>query len=229
MSDIQTENTHQSGLSADQTLHAILSDLAPARSAAMQVLVFHMEQADSSEDNVTADTLMEARNALRAACKSIQTSVPQRLKALKVELPEALEEKLQNLTKALSDLLRAVDACSMGSDKEIKGFRPSGNMYNLCAERVAQGCAEFSNGLSAFFLERTERDKAEALKRTSTIAQEIGKIGRVINMVATNATIEAARAGEAGKGFTVIADEVKVLSSRVSSLSVSLTDQLNVN
>ena len=55
----------------------------------------------------------------------------------------------------------------------------------------------------------------------------IGKIGRVIHMVATNASIEAARAGHADKGITVIADEVKILSFRVLSLSVSLTDGLH--
>ncbi len=68
---------------------------------------------------------------------------------------------------------------------------------------------------------------ADGQSKTGEIAIEIGKIGRVINMVATNASIEAARAGDAGKGFTVIADEVKTLSSRVSSLSVSLTERLN--
>ena len=100
-------------------------------------------------------------------------------------------------------------------------------MYDLCCTRVAKGIGGLSGQLSTFFLDLTEKDKADAQEKTSSIAMEIGKIGRVINMVATNASIEAARAGDAGKGFTVIADEVKTLSSRVSSLSVSLTDRLH--
>lgn len=78
--------------------------------------------------------------------------------------------------------------------------------------------------------EQTESDRAQrfreeaetrrlahetTLSELAKIVENIGAVTRQTSMLALNASIEAARAGERGKSFAVVANEVKLLSSRI--------------
>ncbi|MDA0240129.1 MAG: methyl-accepting chemotaxis protein [Proteobacteria bacterium] len=62
------------------------------------------------------------------------------------------------------------------------------------------------------------------VERVGSVAQQIDKIAKQTSLLALNATIEAARAGDAGKGFSVVAGEVKVLSSQTASATAEISD-----
>lgn len=64
----------------------------------------------------------------------------------------------------------------------------------------------------------------EIYKFTSSI----NEISNQTNLLALNATIEAARAGEQGRGFSVVAREIKKLSSSSGDFSSNISRQLNI-
>ena len=215
----QAKKASKDGTSQGRALHDIESVLIPAQLGAMVVLVWHTQGADAA-DGLPVIELGRAKEALAQAREMIGA-----LKAEQGEdggFPDPLGAWLDTLSQGLDRLCRI----TRGPDETLN-VGAQDDMPHLCFDSVARPIACFLHDLSLHFLEQAEVSLADGKSKTGTIAMEIGKIGRVINMVATNASIEAARAGDAGKGFTVIADEVKTLSSRVSSLSVSLTDRLN--
>ncbi len=61
----------------------------------------------------------------------------------------------------------------------------------------------------------------------SNVAGTIAKISSQTRLLALNAAIEAARAGKAGQGFSVVAEQIKDLSDRVESETVTITNILN--
>ena len=72
------------------------------------------------------------------------------------------------------------------------------------------------------------KDEIEELRneigRVGKVAEEIGAIAKQTNLLALNATIEAARAGDAGKGFSVIAGEVKNLSTKTGRAIAEISE-----
>ena len=67
------------------------------------------------------------------------------------------------------------------------------------------------------------RDLLHSAQSIDSVIGLISDIARQVNLLALNATIEAARAGEAGRGFTVVANEVKQLSTQTGIAADRIT------
>jgi methyl-accepting chemotaxis protein len=61
-------------------------------------------------------------------------------------------------------------------------------------------------------------------ERVSSVATLISQIAEQCHLLALNATIEAARAGDAGRGFSIVATEVKDLSSSTSQAAKEIAN-----
>ncbi|OOB78652.1 MAG: hypothetical protein BEN19_08715 [Epulopiscium sp. Nuni2H_MBin003] len=79
-------------------------------------------------------------------------------------------------------------------------------------------------------------DMVEAMKIISSSTKEIEQVIKSIediasqtNLLALNASIEAARAGEAGRGFTIVATEVRELSSKTATTVQDIYEMIKAN
>jgi methyl-accepting chemotaxis protein len=79
-------------------------------------------------------------------------------------------------------------------------------------------------------VERIERHLdqiRQSLQEVSNVSGVIETVAKQTSLLALNAKIEAARAGDLGKGFSVVADEVKALSSQTRASALKIRSTIN--
>jgi methyl-accepting chemotaxis protein len=64
-------------------------------------------------------------------------------------------------------------------------------------------------------------------EKLEKMARNVGEIAKQTDLLALNAAIEAARAGDGGRGFSVVADEVRMLATRSSTIADDMILQVN--
>lgn len=71
-------------------------------------------------------------------------------------------------------------------------------------------------------------DAIKSLGQIAGFIKEIQKINRQANLLALNAAIEANRVGKAGESFQVVAQEVKLMSNNIRTLSSEMQEKIHV-
>ncbi|MEG0296889.1 MAG: methyl-accepting chemotaxis protein [Clostridium sp.] len=92
---------------------------------------------------------------------------------------------------------------------------------NKRTECVFKECEEIENRL------KNAIKKSDVVKEINILTEGIKSISDQTNLLALNAAIEAARAGEQGRGFSVVADEVRNLSTQSSDSILKIEQVLS--
>lgn len=159
-------------------------------------------------------TLEEASDALFHAAHQAKSGVEKEAEELG-QVSTAIEEMvatIQDVAKNTTET--SVKVQQAHADCEIATSAMNGTMDKV--NELYQEVAKSSESAG---------ELAEEAKKIGGIMQEIQGIADQTNLLALNAAIEAARAGEHGRGFSVVADEVRALSSRTHTA----TEQIQIS
>jgi aerotaxis receptor len=126
------------------------------------------------------------------------------------EMVVTIDEVAKNTSNTSSKVKHAHDDCM----RATTAMTHTMEQVTSLAEEVANTAA-------------TATELADEAKKIGAIMQEIQGIADQTNLLALNAAIEAARAGEHGRGFSVVADEVRALSSRTHSATEQIQTSIS--
>ncbi len=134
-------------------------------------------------------------------------------------------QNCQDQMEELSEIIRDVT----GNTEEVSRFTKE--TENTIEEGIAsvRGLTERSDATSDITAEviGAIRELEEKLQAVHGVVKTINDIAKRTNLLSLNAGIEAARAGEAGRGFTVVAEEIRNLSTQCMESAGMISDIVN--
>lgn len=126
------------------------------------------------------------------------------------EMSVTINEVANNTSQTAGQVKQAFDNCAQAT-----------SAMNYTMEQVTTLADEVKKSADS------ANELAVEAERIGNIMQEIQGIADQTNLLALNAAIEAARAGEHGRGFSVVADEVRALSSRTHGATEQIQSSIS--
>lgn len=160
------------------------------------------------------DSLLNITNALNYTMMRMNQS--------SVEVSDNARQLLEGSreqTDVLHDMERNMDAII----SSINRNRDNVLQIEQCAEQATEK-TNLGAGYMQSMLDSMEQIH-KAVNEISNVSLMIEDISRQTNLLSLNASVEAARAGEAGRGFSVVAGEIRELSSQTAE-ALSETSKL---
>lgn len=163
----------------------------------------------ATENKHGSDIVVDGMNKLTDHNGQLQSRT-----ASSQEMTGDINSQVQNVVSMINDMV----SLTAESGKHAK--TSSVDLESLV--QTAGTMADLSNGVEHIL----DAFKAEF----ETVKQETGTIDSIssqTNLLALNASIEAARAGEAGKGFSVVAEQIRKLSTETKDSSGQISEALS--
>lgn len=163
----------------------------------------------ATENKHGSDIVVDGMNKLTDHNGQLQSRT-----ASSQEMTGDINSQVQNVVSMINDMV----SLTAESGKHAKTSSVDLESLVQTAVTMADLSNEVEHILDAF--------KAEF----ETVKQETGTIDSIssqTNLLALNASIEAARAGEAGKGFSVVAEQIRKLSTETKDSSGQISEALS--
>lgn len=163
----------------------------------------------ATENKHGSDIVVDGMNKLTDNNDQLQSRT-----ASSQEMTGDINSQVQNVASMINDMV----SLTAESGKHAKTSSVDLESLVQTAGTMADLSNEVEHILDAF--------KAEF----ETVKQETGTIDNIssqTNLLALNASIEAARAGEAGKGFSVVAEQIRKLSTETKDSSGQISEALS--
>lgn len=163
----------------------------------------------ATENKHGSDIVVDGMNKLTDHNGQLQSRT-----ASSQEMTGDINSQVQNVASMINDMV----SLTAESGKHAKTSSVDLESLVQTAGTMADLSNEVEHILDAF--------KAEF----ETVKQETGTIDSIssqTNLLALNASIEAARAGEAGKGFSVVAEQIRKLSTETKDSSGQISEALS--
>lgn len=141
-------------------------------------------------------------------------------------------ERQNQEVNAIADTMQGMASIS---DNVLQRSNETAELVNATSDQCAKAKTLIQNGQQRI-TQLSEDVNQAALSADSLVTEaekvaatmdEIEAIAEQTNLLALNAAIEAARAGESGRGFSVVADEVRALSTRTQQSTANIHESLN--